>query len=478
MNKDEGDEGLLDKPILTQDDNGGTPGVIDISLITGDYVLVYVPPWDTEADGTGPRPYDTYIVYFDENIWTANVVEDEDQAGWPVFPVRFHKGQIPNGSYKVYYTVEDFVGNGPTYSQKADIRIIGASAPAYPAPTFPEFPNGPATFTGIAVERGVVIAAAYPSINNGDVVEFNWSGTNGDGNPVPASQYSFEVQVREGAAQVGGLIPQEYVLCLGPEGTGTAYYHVYPSSDEDGGGDSRPASLELSFADIDSLDVIVSNGAPVQIPGTQGTNQVRLFGRPGMSVYASLVTPSAARIAESGEVNYSFSLDEQGMGSFGVVPNGDHKAELTLSQHATLIPPLLFRDAKNDQNPALTYGYTTGAAADDPSFGPDTSYCSVYVKVDPSRHAKNVHVTLDGGAYVLGQKKAHAQNAEVPLLVDGTATFQIVDKVDETINVNLDLKDGTPETTFQITFKAFPSWRKRHPWVITGRRRNRSYTTE
>jgi hypothetical protein len=193
-----------------------------------------------------------------------------------------------------------------------------------------------------------------------------------------------------------------------------------------------------------------------------------------------LVDGTDALIYESGGLDYTFRLDEQGMGSFGVVPNGDYSALLTLSGDGKSLPPqtLLFRDAKNDQNPALTYGYTSGAAADDPSFGLDTSYCSVYVKVDPSlSNADFVHVTLDGGAYVRGFTKAQAQDGKVPLDNNGTASFEIVDKVAEKVKVSLDLNDGKPETTFTLAFNAFPSW-KRHYWHIRSRQRNDSRTSE
>ncbi|CAN7656341.1 hypothetical protein LJR230_004947 [Trinickia sp. LjRoot230] len=470
MKKNEFD--VLQKPELPQADNGGTPGVIDISLLTTEFVVAYAWPWDTTDGGIGPRPYDTYIMYFNDDIWTSNIVADLDEAHWPVYPVLFHKGEIPDGVYNVYYTVQDYAQNPIASSSSTKVTIIGASAPAYPSPTFPDFTDGRAPFTGVTKRRGVRIEATYPHISPGDSVEFNWHGTDFDGDPVPASQFRFEVQVGSGDQKAACVIPEHAVLCLGPGGKGTAYYHVTPSDPDNGGGDSLPASLRISFSDIVKLELNVSQGAPVTLPGTvlQGMNRVRLFGAPGMSVYASLISGTPARIVESGNLDYSFNLDQQGMGSLGVWPNGDYNPTLTVSGDHVPSPPqaLVFRDAQSELNSPITYGYTSGAAADDPMFGLDPSYCTVYVKVDRSlSQAECVYVTVDGAAFLRGNSKAQAQKAPVPLNdFNGTASFDIIDTRSETVNVTLSLKQGTPDVTFTLTFEPFPSWKK-HDWIIT-----------
>lgn len=456
-------DSVLDPPTLPQAGNGnGVPDdTIDIGLISGKYVEVCMPPWDREEGG--PRPYDTYTTYFDENTWTANIVQPGEQSQISFFAY-FYKGQIPDGSYDVYYKVQDLAQNPPAYSQSIRVFIQGATAANYPSPTFPDFKSGIAKFGDIDQKNGIEISAKYESMTAKDTLEFCWQGVDMEGEPVPASQYSFSVPVCEGDTEVHGLIPEAYVLCLGPSGKGTAYYHVTPG-DGSRGGDSQQGSLKISFAGIGTLDVNISQGAPIQIPGTslQGMNRVRLFGTPGKLVNASLADPSAARIFESNASSYSLTLDERGMSSFGVVPNGVHSASLILSTLPDPLP-LIFRDAQSDNDPALTYGYTSGAAADDALFALDKSYCSVYVKVDPAQTkgtTAHVDVKVDGAAFVRGFGRKQAQNAPVPLREDGTASFQIVDAVAETVNVSLSLQDGMPPTNFQMTFDVFPSWKKK-----------------
>lgn len=465
------DDDSLAPPYFSPDDKDPTSVVIDISLIAGDFVLVFVPPWDWDNGEGGPRPYDTYTVYFNNSIWVANIVQNREQADWPFFPARFHKGEIPNGTYDVYYTVQDYAQNPPAYSKTVSVTVINASESAYPAPVFPDSSNGQETFKAITAHSGVRIAADYPAIQEGDKVLFTWHGMDVNGEPVPASAYSVEIEVKDqnGKKKAEALIPEEAVLYLGSLGQGTAYYHVKPADTSRGPGDSQPGKLRLSFSDIDRLDVNTSQGAPVQIPGTtlQGMNRVRVFGRPGASVYVSLVTGTKARIVESGEIDYSFMLDEQGMKSFGVWPNGDYNPTLTFPASGPSPIPLIFRDAKNGPNPALSYGVTSGAAAESPLFGLDPSYCSVYVKVDRVlSEAKQVRVILDGAAFVRGVSRAHAQNAPISLnRRDGTASFQVMDPVAETVNVTLSLGDGTPDTKFKLEFDLFPSWMKVKPIV-------------
>lgn len=470
MKRDEGDRPLTAPTLPDKGNNFDRPDALDISLLTGPFVLVDCYPWDVANGGIGPRPHDYYVTHFESDtsdIWTANTVQD-GQQDWPRFTVKFHKGKIPDGDYRVYYAVQDFAQNPIAYSKETSIKIIGALASSYPPPTYPDFPTGSATYHEIRKRRGVRIEAAYIGIRKGDKVEFNWHGTDENGNVVPSSQYAVEYEVQEDGKPVYGLIPEEYVLCLGPGGKGAAYYHVCSAAPNVGGGDSDQASLEVSFTHIGSLEVNISQGAPIRIGDNdaQGMNLVRVFGRPGMKVDASLVAGTAARIVETGTENYSFNLDTQGMRTFNVWPNGEVRAMLTVlgDQSQPSLPSLTFRPAMSDSlSPALTYGFTTGAAADDPSFGRHGSYCSVYIDVDrklaPS--AKKIYVSVDGSAVVSGHEtnKSKGQQATVLLESDGSAIASVVDCVAETVNVSLSLQDGNPPTKFQIRFDAFPSWK-------------------
>lgn len=427
-------------PVLPQAVNN----VIDVSRLTSD-IIVRVQQY------IGMKHGDTLIGYFGTIRGQPQIVPYNPENLPPSIDLLFNRF-LPNGPYEVYYTAEDLLAN-TSASPSVPITIVNALPDLYPPPEFPDAKDGILYYNSIIGHGGTRIRARYQGIETGDKVTFHWSGTDAQGNAVPASAFTSGPILVSALDKFNGyvetLIPKQYILVLGDGGVGTGCYVVQPVA----GGQytSASASVTIDWQDLYAIDMNVTTNAPISdtddYPYLKPYNRVSVFGRPGLVVTAAV---GQAALIDDSMATALVTLDESGMGSFRV------STKLLGAVNVAVYPP---RDQASFQTTMAFQAYQVGAAGVHAyrasTNAPNDGYtpCSVYLIA--GKGVKGVEASVTGSALINGW----ASSTTIPVHNDGSATLNIIDDVAETVTLTLRAGGNTQSPqTLQFTFVDFPNF--------------------
>ena len=419
---------------------------IDVSQITGD-IVVQVDRY------IGMKHGDRLVGYFGVIRGQPQIVPYDPVTLPTSVPLLFDR-HLPSGNYEVYYTAEDRLNNLGT-SPSILVKIINTLSGNYPPPEFPDAVDGVISYRSIIARGGVRIRARYSEILPSDQVTFNWSGTDADGNFVPASIYTSGpipvTSVDQSNGYVETLIPQQYVLVLGDDGIGTGCYVVQPL-----GGDkhpSAPGSVTISWEDLYTTALCVMTDAPIidtdNYPYLEPCNRVSVFGRPAL-VLTAAVSPGA--LIDGVMATALITLDENGLSSFQVSSKSTGTVAVNVYspleeqpavQHMTFQP--------YHQGTAGIYGYRASTGAPNDGYTP----CSVYIMAENGVTSVDATV-ITGSALINGW----TQSGTFPVHKDGTGTLNIIDDVAETVTLTLRATgNANPAQPITFTFVEFPNFK-------------------
>jgi hypothetical protein len=419
-------------------------GVIDVSKITGD-IIVQVDKY------IGMKHGDRLVGYFGTIRGQPQIVPYEPETLPVSMPLPFSH-YLPNGSYEVYYTAEDLLNNLST-SPSVPVTIINSLPGVYPPPVFPYAVDDVITYRSIVGHRGTLIRARYSQIQAGDQVTFHWSGTDVDGNFIPASVYTSPPVTVTATDLSNGyvetLIPQQYILVLGDGGIGTGYYVLKPNAGS-GQYTSASASVTISWRDLYTTTVSTTSEAPpvdtADYPYLKPCNRVTVFGQPGLVVSAAV---SQGAIINNGLATAQITLDSNGLGRFTVSSQQLGTVAVDVYAPFGAADPQYMTFQSYAVGTAGIYGYRGNTGAPSDGFTP----CSVYLRANTG--VTSVDASVTGSALINGW----TQSGTFPVHKDGTATLNIIDDVAETVTLTLRATgNGNPPNIVQFAFAVFPNF--------------------
>lgn len=404
----------------------------------------------------GMKPGDVIRAFFGRTPSSPKVVPYRDPLP-PINDISFAWNEFPNGLYDVWYTVEDTFHNIGT-SPISKVQIINSPGNDFPAPIFPDAENGILFISSVIEQDGTNIGAFCNGMSFGDKVTFYWSGKTSEGvNLTDAFYQASTIEIKQKQIDINFVetqIPAQYILPLGGGGEGTGYYEVLKSgTSSPWPSQSLPAQVKLQYSDIDWVTINATQGAPVRnsvsLPYLNPSNTVSVFGRPGLSVTAS-VTENAT-INGTVITSTVVTLDVNGMGSFEVYMNQDNYKTTTVSIYSPfateplVTTEMVFSRYRIGAGGLDGYGFTTGAPTD------GKTPCSVYMFAEVG--ARSIAVSVTGSALINGW----TQSLNIPVHQDGTATLNIVNQYAETVRVTLCVPGRSADPLiFDIVFVSFP----------------------
>jgi hypothetical protein len=324
----------------------------------------------------------------------------------------------------------------------------------YPPPEFPDAIDGIIYYNSIIGRGGTRIRARYNGIQAGDQVTFHWSGTDVDGNFVPASVFTSPPIPVTALDQTNGyvetLIPKEYILVLGDGGVGTGYYVLQVAGD--GQYTSASASVTISWEDLYTIGMNVTTDAPIvdnaTYPYLNPYNRVSVFGRPGLVLTAAV---GQVAVIDGSMSTALVTLDKSGVGSCRV------STKLTGAVNVSVYSRLQPQPAVQSMTFQPYYVGTVGIHGYRASTGaPNDGYtpCSVYIIADSG--VTSVEASVTGSALINGW----TQSGTFPVHKDGTATLNVIDDIAEIVTLTL-RASGNPNSPQPMTFAfvEFPNFK-------------------
>jgi len=448
---------LLDKPTFLQATMQSDVAVIDVRSLNGAYLLVQAKRWFN----AGTR--DKATLYFKESGrgFLTFVQHNAQQIDWAINPEL-----VSDGDYETFYIAENLAEN-QTPSAVQKVRVVNSPSIDFPAPRFPHavydstIKHNTLYFKTLRQDHGTPIEAVYATMKAGDVVTFKLRATTNSDNEVPAASHPLDpVVVSDDDIKNGHVLvraPLAPFLAAGNRGTVYARYRVDGMS-----ADSPESQVSLSWSDIDTLALNITQRAPEWTAPLQARNVVTIFGRPGLQF--TLAVDGSAKIVTNrqppaGESAVDGTLDDQGLASYRIIQPAVGAGGLATlvavvaSDNPEVEPAsdtALFDEWLPGSSDLEAYGFSTGAPAD------GHTPCMVYLRYAPDTAATSVGVRVSGSATIVGHRPDQNGVVELPLdPVTRTCAVQFVDTVAETVTAQVVAGDAAP-LPLPLMFVNFP----------------------
>jgi hypothetical protein len=328
---------------------------------------------------------------------------------------------INSGKIEIYYRVKST--STPYRVSHAKIAFINMSAErTLPAPTFPQASNGTIKLGDIHSDSGIVIEIAYPSIAIGDRVIVVMRGEDKQGAEVPDSNSPYELIVDNTGAQ-NITVSASYADAVGAEGTLYATYMVTTTAGSQYLSTAGSALLaegittDFKFKgthgspvyDYNAINVAPCNYGFIQAPAGDVIN---------------VSCQTGATIVETGNANYTFTMDAAGIHSFRVrsVVLGDVAVSIS-NENA---PDDVINGHLNYENYQLGNGIVNAIANTTGALPDGISPCSIYIFIEDkaARAISTLRIAVPAPLKVSGHNIG--ETVDISLHADGSAQIDIL----------------------------------------------------
>lgn len=427
--------------------------VIQVDKLGGQMIQVMIPYY------SGEGPNDRILAF----IGTTPSV----QLATPPFTFcYFDNNEFPDGYYSVFYLAEDLVGNTST-SPATQLLIRGSASQALAAPTYPDARSGILTYVSIAAEGGAAVLARDISMKPGNLIRFHWTGSNRDGDAIPAATYNTDWRVIVDAdMRQGGVIekiPQANILALGDGGLGSTYYEIAAPGDALHARRSLRGDVLVSWEDLAQLRLSSTYGAPKvakqELPNFNPYNTVTVFGPPGVDVTMAVSPWAQIEGADAdGSRNKTVRLNSNGLArirvSTSVIANAGGAVDVSATAYdvirAPITAPLMFGNYRRGEEGISAYGFTSNA-------GTQTGCANtVYAMVDQRAYpGKKLSVLIRSGNARINDIY---QSVAIPTHPDGSATFTVTASEPGAVVVEISVSGaGGVGASISMAFSSFPA---------------------